>query len=124
MIGCASRHHHFDPVCDYGYVSSLGADFTDKARRAELARIRQIFIPDLVFRLHALLANHHAHAPSLLQQALNLVKIVADEGNHVYAEFFGRGSDPYRLTAYLDKVRSASLLALQASGTPFAVVVK
>ena len=93
----------------------------DTSRRAELARIRQIFVPDLILRLHAVLTTHHAFSPNLLQRALDLTKIVADEENRVYAEFFGRGSNPYRLVAYLDKVREAALLSLKTGGTAFQV---
>ncbi len=57
---------------------------------------------------------------SLLQQALDLTKIVTAEDNHVYEEFFGRDDKPYRLLSYLDKIREASLAALkEGSGHPF-----
>lgn len=89
------------------------------SRRAELARIRQLFIPDMVMRLHALFLSQHIHAPIFVQKALDLSKIVAEEDNHVYQEFFGKGSNPFRLIAYLEKLRDASLLSLEISGVPF-----
>jgi nuclear pore complex protein Nup107 len=92
-------------------------------RRKELRRIRQTFIPDLVLRLHTLLFTHRKSYPHLLQQALDLTKIVADEDNHCYEEFFGRGGegdDPFRLIAYLERVREAGMAALEAgSGSAF-----
>jgi len=89
-------------------------------RRKELRRIRQIFIPDLVHRLHNLLISQRHHFPQLLQQALDLTKIVAAEHNHVYEDFFGRDENPYRLIAYLERVREASLLVLEGgSGSAF-----
>ena len=60
--------------------------------------------------------------PALLQQALDLTKLVAAEENHVYEEFFGRDENPYRLVAYLERVREASLAALEGgSGNAFVV---
>lgn len=89
-------------------------------RRKELQRIRQIFIPDLILRLHNLLLSHRVHFPVLLQQALDLTKIVAAEEFHVYQEFLGRDDNPYRLIAYLERVREASLAALEGgSGSAF-----
>lgn len=82
-------------------------------RKRELRRIRQIFIPDLVMRLHSLLMAHRQTFPHLLQQALDLTKIVASEEYQVYPEFFDREGEPYRLVAYLDRVREASLAALE-----------
>jgi nuclear pore complex protein Nup107 len=98
--------------------------YQQQERSAELARIRQIFIPDLVLRLHSLLFTHRSLFPVLLQQALDLSKIVAAEDNHVYEEFLERDGEPYRLIAYLDKIREAGLAAVQSgSGSAFAVAV-
>ena len=89
-------------------------------RRKELRRIRQIFIPDLVLRLHNLLISQRHHFPLLLQYALDLTKIVAAEEFHVYEEFFGRDDNPYRLIAYLERIREAGLGALEGgSGSAF-----
>ena len=58
--------------------------------------------------------------PVLLQQALDLTKIVAAEENHVYEAFLTREDHPYRLIAYLDRVRESSLAALEGgSDDPF-----
>jgi nuclear pore complex protein Nup107 len=89
-------------------------------RTKELGRIRQI--PDLVLRLHTLLMSQRHLSPSLLQSALDLTKVVATEENHVYSEFFTWSGEPYRLVAYLDRVREASLAALESgSGSAFVV---
>jgi nuclear pore complex protein Nup107 len=93
-------------------------------RRKELRRIRQIFVPDLVLRLHHRLVDNRIHLPDarLLQRALDLTKLVAAEEYHVYEEFLGRDDRPYRLVAYLDQVREASLAALADGGaSPFVV---
>jgi nuclear pore complex protein Nup107 len=88
----------------------------------ELARIRQIFIPDLVLRLHTLVMSQRHLFPQLLQSALDLTKVVADEDNHVYPEFLSWDGEPYRLVAYLERVKEASLGALESgSGSAFGV---
>ncbi|BEI86919.1 hypothetical protein CcaverHIS002_0702650 [Cutaneotrichosporon cavernicola] len=90
------------------------------ARRRELRRIRQIFVPDLVMRLHTLLVEHHTRFPQLLQDALDMTVLVASQEYHVYEEFIGRDTDASRLVAYLDHVREASMSALAAgSSDPF-----
>ena len=93
-------------------------------RRRELRRIRQIFVPDLVLRLHRQLVDNKNYLPDarLLQRALDLTKLVAAEQYHVYEEFLGRDDKPYRLVAYLESVREASLAALaDGSSNPFVV---
>lgn len=67
-------------------------------------------------RLHNLLMTHQSANPELLEKALNLTKIVASEEHSVYAEFLGHEDDTYRLVAYLDKVREASLVSLERGG--------
>jgi nuclear pore complex protein Nup107 len=69
---------------------------------------------------------HRSTFPGLLQQALDLTKIVADEEYHCYEEFFGRGGgvddNPFRLVAYLEKVREAGMAALEGgSGSAFTI---
>lgn len=86
-------------------------------RRKELRRIRQIFIPDLVMRLHTLLFENRKRFPQLLQEALDLTKVVAAEDYHVYEEFLGRDNVATRLIAYLNSVRAASMAALQGGST-------
>jgi nuclear pore complex protein Nup107 len=90
------------------------------ARRRELRRIRQIFVPDLVMRLHVLLVEHHTRFPQLLQAALDMTVLVASQEHGVYEEFIGRDADASRLVAYLEHVREASMSALAAgSADPF-----
>jgi nuclear pore complex protein Nup107 len=67
-------------------------------------------------RLHNLLMTHQSAIPELLDKALNLTKIVASEEHSVYAEFLGHEDDTYRLVAYLDEVREASLVSLERGG--------
>jgi nuclear pore complex protein Nup107 len=67
-------------------------------------------------RLHTLLMTHQSAIPELLEKALDLTKIVASEEHGVYAEFLGHEDDTYRLVAYLDKIRQASLVSLERGG--------
>lgn len=82
-----------------------------------MRRIRQIFIPDLVMRLHGLLMTHRPAFPVLLQKSLDLTKTVASEEYGVYAEFLGLENDTGRLVAYLEKVREASLISLELNSS-------
>ncbi|EIW72067.1 hypothetical protein TREMEDRAFT_66694 [Tremella mesenterica DSM 1558] len=86
-------------------------------RFKELSRIRQIFIPSLILQLHTLLYTHRTLFPQMLQQALALSKIVADEENGIYEEFFSPGGE--RLVVYLDKIREAALAMLEIGKKPF-----
>ncbi|KAL1412723.1 Nucleoporin nup84 [Vanrija albida] len=93
-------------------------------RRKELRRIRQIFIPDLVLRLHAQLMDNKQLFPQLLQTAIDMTKLVADEEHKVYVEFLGQDNKPYRLVAYLDRVREASMAVLEGgSSNPIVAAV-
>lgn len=85
-------------------------------RKRELRRIRQIFIPDLIMRLHSLLVSHYQAFPIFLQKALDLTKTVASEDYGVYAEFLGLENDTARLVMYLEKVREATLISMEMSG--------
>lgn len=99
------------PLCT---VLKAGTDdWSGAQRKRELRRIRQIFIPDLIMRLHSLLLTHHQAFPVLLSKALDLTKTVASEDYGVYAEFLGQDNDTSRLASYLDKIREASLLSLE-----------
>lgn len=90
----------------------------------ELQRIRQIFVPDLVLRLHQTLIENKDYFPVLLQRALDMSKLVASEKYHIFTEFLGHDDRPYRLVAYLEKVCEASLEALKSgSSNPFVVAL-
>lgn len=105
------------------FVINLHNLTSDTRRRSELRRIRHIFIPDLVVRLHQLLFQTRSLFPSYvswpdksddsnLQRALDLTKLVADERLHIYEEFMGSRTQPVRLMRYLDLVRVAATALL------------
>ncbi|GAA6057632.1 hypothetical protein JCM3770_005005 [Rhodotorula araucariae] len=109
-------------------------DAAASRRHAELARIRRLVIPDLVFRLHRALVDSAAFVPSTLARALALPALVADERHALYREFVptpesssaataagvgvgagagaGAGIDALSLERYLDEVRQAALVSL------------
>lgn len=85
-------------------------------RRRDLIRIRQIYIPELVLRLHSLLVSarhipHHAY----LKRALELANIVADSRYRTYEDFVDQ--DSRRLGDYLVAVRGAILDGLEGGGS-------
>ena len=93
-------------------------------RAAELRRVRQIFIPELVLRLHARLFAARNLFPIMLQHAMGIVKIVAEEQNHAYEEFLLSGTrhDAGKLGIYLSMVREVALATLETgSGSPFEI---
>jgi len=117
-------------------------------RGRELARIRQIFIPELILRLHGLLvssrthipecvlrflslARHHGQLPffslsfllfSNVRHALLLANVVADSRYMLFTEFAGENGR--RLREYLAAVRTAVLAGLEHGGSdPFRAVL-
>ncbi|KAH9929251.1 nuclear pore protein 84/107 [Fomitopsis serialis] len=90
-------------------------------RRRELVRIRQIYIPELIIRLHALLVASRSKVPENLKHALLLANIVADSRHKLTEDFVSQ--DGRRLGDYLGAVRQAVLAGLEAGGSdPFRIV--
>ncbi|KAN0138564.1 Nuclear pore protein 84/107 [Lactarius tabidus] len=94
---------------------------TDRRAR-ELARIRQLFVPELILRLHTLLISSRTHVPENVRRALRLVNVVADSRYMLYTEFAGENGR--RLKEYLAAVRTAVLAGLEHGGSdPFRAVL-
>ncbi len=108
-------------------------------RTKDLIRIRQIYIPELIIRLHYLLFNSRQlfpeYVPSFLpsispaklflirsmKQTLELVNIVADSRYKLYSDF--ANEDGRRLGDYLAAVRQGVLGGLEGGGSdPFRVL--
>lgn len=110
-------------------------------RRRELIRIRQIYIPELIIRLHSLLFNSRQRIPECvtclvypflilthlhfltrnLKRALDLANTVADSRYKLYEDFVNE--DGRRLGDYLGAVRQAILGGLEGGGSdPFRVI--
>ncbi|PFH53633.1 hypothetical protein AMATHDRAFT_79092 [Amanita thiersii Skay4041] len=62
-------------------------------RRQELIRIRRIFIPELVIRLHSQLFASRRWFPENLKRALQLANIVADSRYKLHEDFLGMDID-------------------------------
>ncbi|KAG7092946.1 hypothetical protein E1B28_009248 [Marasmius oreades] len=93
-----------------------------ETRRRELIRIRQIYVPELIIRLHFVLINSRQEFPENLKLALKLVNIVADSRYRLYEDFVNE--DERRLGDYLGAVRQAVLGGLESGGSdPFRVLM-
>ncbi|KII84942.1 hypothetical protein PLICRDRAFT_146529 [Plicaturopsis crispa FD-325 SS-3] len=95
-------------------VEEVGGD----RRRRELIRVRQMYIPELIIRLHALLYISRTRIPENLKHALELANVVADSRYKLYEDFVNQ--DGRRLGDYLSCVRQAILGGLEGGGSdPF-----
>lgn len=108
-------------------------------RRRELIRVRQIFIPELVIRLHSSLYESRTRFPKCVRKNRNhfvcltwpcrnlarsfeLANIVADSKHKLYEDFVG--GNGVRLGEYLGKVRQAILGGLEGGGSdPFRILI-
>ncbi|KAF8884657.1 nuclear pore protein 84/107 [Infundibulicybe gibba] len=87
-------------------------------RRRELIRIRQMYVPELIIRLHVLLFTSRHRIPENLPRALDLANVVADSRYKLYEDFVNE--EGRRLSDYLGAVRQAILGGLEGGGSdPF-----
>ncbi|KAI0318304.1 nuclear pore protein 84/107 [Amylostereum chailletii] len=84
-------------------------------RLRKMRRIRQLYVPEFIFRLHALLLDSRAHIPENVKHALLLANVVADSRYRLYEDFSGPGGR--RLGEYLDRVRGAVCAGLEGGGS-------
>lgn len=122
----------------YEYSSFI--EMIGDQRRRELIRIRQMYIPELIIRLHYLLSTSRHRIPEFvwplfcqsvlnlcrlnrnLKLALELVNIVADSRYKLYEDFVNE--DGRRLGDYLGAVRQAILGGLEGGGSdPFRILM-
>ncbi|KAF6745641.1 nuclear pore complex protein [Ephemerocybe angulata] len=88
-------------------------------RTRELLRIRQLYIPEIIFRLHFILINSRQWIPENLKRALKLADIVADSRYKLYDDFV-KPDGPERLGKYLRAVKEAFVAGLEKGGSdPF-----
>ncbi|EKM74849.1 hypothetical protein AGABI1DRAFT_80653 [Agaricus bisporus var. burnettii JB137-S8] len=88
---------------------------SSERRRRELIRIRQIYVPELIIRLHSLLVSSRHFIPENLKSALELVNIVADSRYRIYEDFINVGGRS--LSDYLGAVRQAVLVGMEGGGS-------
>lgn len=90
-------------------------------RRRELSRIRQIYVPELIMRVHSLLVASRIQVSENLKHALLLANIVADSRYKLTEDFVSE--DGRRLGDYLCAVRQAALAGLEGGGSdPFRII--
>ena len=109
-------------------------------RQRELVRIRQLFIPELILRLHHILLLSRKWVPEYepglprspvklddvffsrnLKRALELANVVADSRYKLYEDFMNEGGKT--LAEYLGVVRQAILAGLEnGRSDPFRIV--
>ncbi|OAV92341.1 hypothetical protein PTTG_02260 [Puccinia triticina 1-1 BBBD Race 1] len=98
---------------------------TSDRRIAELNLIRNIYIPELVFRLHGALVDSGTFIVTNLRRALELATLVASESYKNYAEFLPINQDrtagihrnqQNRMKDYLRELKVVHLLILKSSG--------
>ncbi|KAF9475041.1 hypothetical protein BDN70DRAFT_884207 [Pholiota conissans] len=101
-------------------VSDVEEPQVDRKRR-DLIRIRQIYVPELILRLHSILYSSRHVITENLKRALELANIVADSRYRLYQDFRGEGGRS--LAEYLGAVRQAVLAGLEHGGSdPFRIV--
>ncbi|KAF8168933.1 nuclear pore protein 84/107 [Pholiota molesta] len=90
-------------------------------RRRELIRIRQIYVPELILRLHYMLYSSRKVIAENLRRALELANVIADSRYKLYEDFMNDGGRT--LAEYLGAVRQAVLAGLENGGSdPFRIV--
>ncbi|PLW05765.1 hypothetical protein PCANC_25632 [Puccinia coronata f. sp. avenae] len=97
---------------------------TADRRVAELKLIRNIYIPELVFRLHDALVESGTYVVTNLRRALDLATLVANESYKNYAEFLppeldvpgAHKNSQRKMKDYLRALRVVHLMILKSSG--------
>ncbi|KAJ8474879.1 hypothetical protein ONZ45_g15800 [Pleurotus djamor] len=74
-------------------VSDVDVAVADRRRR-ELVRIRQVYIPELIIRLHHALFSSRHKLPQNLKLVFKLATVVADSRYKLYEDFVGDGGRP------------------------------
>lgn len=92
-------------------------DLETDLRLQELTRIRRIYIPELVFRLHSMLYETGSVLSQTLSSLIRLPNLVADENHKLYLDFIA--GDENRLPEYLEMVRKAEMSSLERDPDPF-----
>ncbi|KAF8530254.1 nuclear pore protein 84/107 [Hysterangium stoloniferum] len=93
----------------------------DNIRSAELMRIREMYVPELIIRLHRALYESRRLVPHHIKSALLLANTVSDSRFELYEAF----QNPHgnRLGEYLQNIKEAVLGSLENGGSdPFRVV--
>ncbi|KAK7023754.1 nuclear pore complex protein [Favolaschia claudopus] len=114
-------HDQISKLLTSDWLVSDVEDGRGDRRRRDLIRIRQIYVPELIIRLHFLLFSSRVQFPQNLKRAMELSNVVADSRYKLYDDFVNE--DGRRLGDYLGAVRQAVLGGLEGGGSdPFRVL--
>ncbi|KAG1769091.1 nuclear pore protein 84/107 [Suillus placidus] len=114
--------HAYDAVVKLLTSDWMMPDETGDRHSYELTRVRQIYVPELILRLHVMLYASREYVPENLKRALELANIVADSRYKLYDDFLHL--DGRRLGEYLDAVRRATIAGLEGGGSdPFKIIL-
>lgn len=97
----------------------LDSDLLER-RQQEMAAIRQIFIPHVVFALHQLLFDTRIIVPKNLWKSLDIAILVASEEQRLYKEFLplndgsSYSAQNNRLPQLLERMRASQIELLEA----------
>ncbi|KAJ2416450.1 Nucleoporin nup84 [Coemansia sp. RSA 2530] len=98
------------------------SDNSQTSRLEELARLRELYIPETVFRLHSILFDSRDILPQNLKRSLDLAQLVADESLGIYHQLAKPTmAHPLgRLTAFLGLMRRSAfeILRIQQLSQP------
>ncbi|KAI8325119.1 nuclear pore protein 84/107 [Martensiomyces pterosporus] len=96
-------------------VDDVGTADSQQPRIVELLRLRELYIPETVFRLHSILFDTREPLPHNLQRSLDLAQLVADESLGIYHEMVKASpSHPRgRLAAFMSLMRQSAFEILR-----------
>ncbi|KAJ1940561.1 Nucleoporin nup84 [Linderina macrospora] len=88
-------------------------------RVTELAQLRALYVPEVVFRLHAVLYDSRVAVPKNLSRSLELAQMVADESAGIYREMAkpSRAYPKGRLTPFMALMRRSAFELLKSKQT-------
>ncbi|KAJ2493391.1 Nucleoporin nup84 [Coemansia sp. RSA 2050] len=98
------------------------SDHSQTSRLEELSRLRELYIPETVFRLHSILFDSRDILPQNLKRSLDLAQLVADESLGIYHQL-AKPTVAYplgRLAAFLGLMRRSAfeILRIQQLSQP------
>jgi len=105
------------------WLKALPDDPALPERPRQIERLRKLYIPELVMRLHDALYQAKDEVSEALQWTYDLANIVADGRYGLADEFLTAYRESNKLKTYLNEVRKVGLTVLKRGGTdPFAIV--
>ncbi|KAJ2798254.1 Nucleoporin nup84 [Coemansia guatemalensis] len=100
---------------DIGETDSEAEAGLHQERMEELVRLRELYIPETVFRLHSILFDTRDAVPQNLKRSLDLAQLVADESLGIYRQL-AKPSPLHpqgRLSAFMNLMRRSAFEILR-----------